>query len=101
MSLKALLASAVPWSDDFYVPDIRGHKNILRYMLAEQVRLYGKSFDQPYNILTRNMKLLVSEHSEKEVMWGVCCALVVCDRPFSTKKVKELICQSQLPEESE
>lgn len=101
MSIKALLAAANPWSDDFYVPDIKGHKNIIRYMLAEQVRLYGKNFDQPYNILTRNFKLLCSEYSDQEVMWGVCCALVVCDHPFSTAKIKELICQSRPPESDE
>ena len=97
MSLKTLLAVANPWSNEFYMPKITGRKNIIRYMVAEQVRLYGKSFDQPYNVLTRNFKLLYSEYSEQQILWGVCCALVVCDRPFSTSKIKELICQLQPP----
>jgi hypothetical protein len=96
MKISDIMKENNPYHQEYIVPEVKGTKDILKFMLARQKHLFNKTALEleglSYVVLQTNIKRLLSEYSEKEVMWGICAALSVCDHPFSTSKVKELIC---------
>ena len=82
-----------PLSDEWVVPSGKGHKALLKYLIASQQQVYGRTIlDQfSYTILTRNMKLVCEKYPENDIKRAIALGCLTSEHPFSTKYVEEQI----------
>lgn len=81
-----------PLSDEWPVPDGSGPKFLLRYMKTQQVKTYGRYYqDLPSSILLRNIKLLCEEFEEDLIKRAIAQACLISEYPFSTKFIRTTV----------
>ena len=66
-------------------------KETYTWFIAQQVKSYGKSFEQSPTILKRNLKLLNKEYSWSAIKRAIVFACMTSEFPFSTKYLKEIL----------
>jgi len=82
-----------PYSDKFVLPTLKTPKDLVRYLLAEQQRVFGETILSkiPYPALLRNFKLLMKQYSTEEIGRAIALSVRVGNNPGSTKFVKECV----------
>lgn len=89
IELKDLLEDN-PLSHKFIFPKGATSKDLVKYLVAEQVRVFGERIDLPFPALQRNFNLLLKKYTLDELKRAIALGVRVANHPFSTKFVGEL-----------
>jgi len=84
-----------PLSKNFKAPPARTPKELVNWMVALQVKTYGRATTIPLPGLLKNMKALLVKYGIDRVQRGIALAGFVSNYPFSTALVEKLILDMQ------
>lgn len=75
------------------LPQLDNSKSLLRFMFACQKQAFGSTILEQfgYDILQRNIALLLAEYSAEDIARGIVIAAHHSDYPFSTAFIKDRI----------
>lgn len=86
--LKILLEDD-PLSTQFKVPQGKTAKDLTKYLIAQQMHVYGEKTELTYKALERNFKLLLKDFTPEELFRAIALGARLAHRPFTTKLVKD------------